>query len=351
MHPGKLHHPHPAAPQPGTMIEVAPGIRWLRLALPWSLDHINLWLLDDDEGLILVDTGVGDEASRTVLSNILAAETRPLRRILATHYHPDHLGNAEWLSRQYNAPVWMASAEFLLAHALYHQLEGYDVEAMLAHFRQHGLDEHRLSRLAARGNVYRRGVPTLPRQHGRLADGDVIRIAGLPWRCIAGQGHSPEHIALHCADLGILISGDMLLPRITTNVAVPAATPCDDAVGRFLASIDRFAALPANTLVLPAHGLPFTGIHARIGQLHAHHAERDATMRTALATPCCAADLLETLFRRELDPHQVMFAMSEAIAHLNHLWQSGGARRIEDASGLIRFQAIPDAVNDVSLNP
>ena len=128
-----------------------------------------------------------------------------------------------------------------------------------------------------------------------------------------------------------------------SKAAVPAATPFDDAVGRYLDSIDRFAELPADTLVLPAHGLPFVGLHGRIGQLHAHHAERDATMHEALAEPRSAADLLETLFRRELDPHQVMFAMSEAIAHLNHLWHRGGARRLDDADGRIRFQtpAVP----------
>ncbi|MBK9217287.1 MAG: MBL fold metallo-hydrolase [Uliginosibacterium sp.] len=342
MHPGPLHYPHPAPPTAGALLEIAPGVRWLRLALPWSLDHINLWLLDDVAGACLIDTGLGDAESRAVLSNTLADAGRPLTRILATHYHPDHLGNAEWLSQQHHAPVWMSTGEFLLAHALYHALGPYSVDAMLAHFRVHGLDASRLGKLAARGNVYRRGVPSLPQHHHRLADQDVIRINAHAWRCIVGQGHSPEHIALYCAELGVLISGDMLLPRITTNVAVPAATPCDDAVGRFLDSIDRFADLPADTLVLPAHGLPFIGLHARIGQLHAHHTERAATMRQALAKPCSAADLLETLFRRELDPHQTMFAMSEAIAHLNHLWQSGGAHRIEDADGLIRFQANAD---------
>lgn len=338
MSPGSLRYPCPTPPEAGTWLTVAPGVHWLRLALPWSLDHINLWRLDDASGACLVDTGLGDDASRAALDHALAATGQPLTRIIATHYHPDHLGNAAWLSQRNGAPIWMSTSEFLLAHALFHALGPYSVDAMLAHFRAHGLDEPRLARLAARGNVYRRGVPSLPALHHRLAAGDVMRINGHAWRCIAGQGHSPEHIALHCEALGVLISGDMLLPRITPNVAVPAATPYDDAVGRFLDSIDRFAELPADTLVLPAHGLPFVGLHGRIGQLHAHHAERDATMREALAEPRSAADLLETLFRRELDPHQVMFAMSEAIAHLNHLWHRGGARRFDDADGRIRFQ-------------
>ncbi|WP_018608492.1 MBL fold metallo-hydrolase [Uliginosibacterium gangwonense] len=338
-----LSHPHPCPPAPGCTLEVAPGVHWLRLALPWSLDHINLWLLEDGAGLCLVDTGLGDEPTRTQLDQVFAARTCPLGRIIATHYHPDHLGNAEWLAQRSGAEVWMATGEYLLAQALFHQTPGHDVAAMLAHFRLHGLDEVRLERLAARGNVFRRGVPTLPAHYNRLADGDVITIGGRRWRCIVGYGHSPEHIALYCDEARLLISGDMLLPRITTNVAVPASSPNEDAVGRFLASIDRFADLPADTLVLPAHGLPFVGVHARIGQLHAHHQERDATMQTALEQACCAADLLSTLFRRELDPHQVMFAMSETIAHLNHLWQNGGARRFDD-HGRLRFQACQNAL-------
>jgi len=334
-----LRYPFRSPPAPAQALEIMPGVRWLRLALPWSLDHINLWLLDDGDTQCLVDTGLGDEATRSQLAQVF--ESGPaLGRILVTHYHPDHFGNAEWLAQKYGASVWMANGEYLLARALFHQNESYDLAAMLEHYRRHGLDEDRLAKLAARGNVYRRGVPSLPATYHRLIDGECLRIGQYEWRCMVGYGHSPEHIALYCAQAGLLISGDMLLPYITPNLAVPAATPCEDAVGRFLNSIDSFSSLPPQTLVLPAHGLPFSGLHARIGQLHVHHTERDATMRAALGHARSAADLLSVLFRRELDSHQVMFAMSEAIAHLNHLWQSGGASRIEEA-GRLYFQALP----------
>lgn len=342
MHTHSITYPFSSAPQPGHTDEVAPGIYWLRLALPWSLDHINLWLLQDGDKLCLIDTGLGDEATRQQLDQVFQQHAYPLGRVIATHYHPDHLGNAEWLAQQYGADIWMATGEYLLAQALFHQLPGHDVEATVAHFRRHGLDEARLMRLQMRGNVFRRGVPSLPLHYRKMTDGDVVQIGTHRWRCIAGYGHSPEHLSLYSAEADILISGDMLLPRISTNVSVPASTPDEDAVGRFLASIDRFGDLPSQTLVLPSHGLPFTGLHARIGQLHTHHWERDATIREALVQPKSAADLLSTLFRRELDPHQVMFAMSETIAHLNHLWQTGRAQRLEDA-GKIRFQAHPVA--------
>ncbi|MDQ7990677.1 MAG: MBL fold metallo-hydrolase [Candidatus Dactylopiibacterium sp.] len=337
MHHAALDFPFAAPPAPATPQAVAPGVFWLRLALPWALDHINLWLIEDDAGYALVDTGLGDAPTRALWTELLARLDRPLTRLIATHYHPDHLGNAAWLSARCGAPLHMAFGEYLLAHALHAQTGGHDLAAMLAHFRRHGLDEDSLAALAARGNIYRRGVPELPTHFHRLADGDQLRTGAHTWRAIVGHGHSPEHIALHSDSAGVLISGDMLLPRITPNIAVTAAMPDEDALGRFLGSLRRFEPLPADTLVLPAHGLPFRGLHARTDQLHAHHAERDATMIAALQTEQSAAGLLPVLFPRALDRHQLMFALGEAIAHLNHLWHRGLVERRENDGGL-RFR-------------
>lgn len=335
----ELDYPFSDPPAAGTLCCVATGIHWLRLGLPWRLDHINLWLLDDAAGPVLVDTGLGDEATRTAWGHWLASALQGLSRILITHYHPDHLGNAAWLAARTGAPIAMALGELLLAHAVWAQLPGFDAQAMLAQFRSHGLSEELLTRLAGRGNIYPRGVPELPAQIQRLSDGDELHIGGRRWHAISGQGHSPEHLAFHCAEAGVLIAGDMLLPRISTHVSVAPALPEEDAVGRYLASVQRFASLPEDTLVLPAHGLPFRGLHARIGQLLAHHAERDARMCAALQQPAHAAGLLDTLFQRRLDAHQLMFAMSEAIAHLNHATAGGRLRRLVSPEGLIRYQA------------
>ncbi|MEN3110694.1 MBL fold metallo-hydrolase [Uliginosibacterium paludis] len=333
-----LSHPFPAAPQAPETLEVAPGVKWLRLALPWALDHINLWLIRDGAAWALVDTGLGDDATRALWPQILQALGRPLSRIIATHYHPDHLGNAQWLAAQTGAAIHMSFGEYLLAHALHSQSAGYDMASFHEHFRRHGLDSERLARMEARGNIYRRGVPELPAQFVRLLEGDRLRIGGRNWTAIAGHGHSPEHISLHCPEAGVLISGDMLLPRITTNISVPAAMPEEDAVARFLASLQKFRTLPAETLVLPAHGLPFRGMHARLDQLFTHHDERDASMLAALDTPRSAAELLPVLFPRPLDTHQLLFAMGEAIAHLNHLWRRDRLKRLEDSDGNILYQ-------------
>jgi len=326
-----------SSPPAGEAIEIAPGVRWLHMPLPFVLDHINLWLIEDGDAWALVDTGIGMPEVQAIWEVLLARLDRPIGRILVTHCHPDHLGLARWLSDRSGAPVEITQGEMLTAEAWWNQLPGHDVEAMIALFRRHGLDAARLDALASRGPSYRRRVPSLPRETRRLLDGDALAIGGREWRVVTGYGHSPEHACLHCAELGVLIAGDMVLPRITTNVSVLASTPEDDPLGRYLDSLRRFAPMDRDTLVLPSHGRPFRGLHARIAQLRSHHAERLDALRAACAKPSSAADCLPTLFSRELDPHQVMFAMGESIAHLNHLERAGALSRRIGADGVERF--------------
>jgi glyoxylase-like metal-dependent hydrolase (beta-lactamase superfamily II) len=197
-----------------------------------------------------------------------------------------------------------------------------------------------VEKVSARSNYYSDMVPAIPSSYRRMRDGDEIAIGGHTWRCIAGYGHAPEHIALFCETLGVLIGGDMMLPRISTNVSVYESEPEADSLRIFLESIDRFLELPADTLALPSHGKPFRGVHTRVRQLHDHHRDRLADVLKACAqAPCSAADVLPVLFRRKLDMHQTTFAMGEAVAHLHALWFSGQLRRTRGADGVLRFQA------------
>ncbi|BAL22854.1 MBL fold metallo-hydrolase [Azoarcus sp. KH32C] len=335
--PNALTYPFDGVPAGGEVRAVAPGVGWIRMPLPFALDHINLWLLDDGEALTVVDTGFGLDPVRAHWETILARDTRPLSRIVVTHCHPDHLGLASWLAERDGAPITMTQGEFLAGHAIWNQMPGSGVADMLAQFRANGLDDARLEALQERGNGYRRGVPALPSSYHRLFDGSVLRIGDNDWRVIVGYGHAPEHASLYCETLGVLISGDMLLPRISTNVSVYAATPNDDPLGWFLDSLQRIKDLPDDTLVLPSHGHPFRGIRARIAQLEAHHRERCDALLGEIGTPRSAGELLSTLFPRELDTHQVMFAMGEAIAHLNYLVARDEARKVAGQDGIIRF--------------
>lgn len=325
-------------PPPGASLDVAPGVQWLRMPLPFALDHINLWLLADNASFAQVDCGYGDAPTRTLWEAHFSATLagRRIGRIIATHYHPDHLGNAAWLAARWDCAVAMPQAEFLTAHAVADERAGYGVDATSALFRQHGMTEEHVAALEARGNTYRHGVPELPLAYQRLLADDEVAIGSERWRVIPGFGHSPEHGSLYCAGRGVLISGDMLLPKISTNVSVWPLEPDADPLARFLASLDRFLRLPPDTLVLPSHGLPFVGIAARVEQLRAHHAARLAELEAAASRPITAEQLLPVLFPRKLDLQQRYFAMGEAIAHLNHLWRAGRLVR-SSQGGILRF--------------
>ncbi len=341
--PAVLDYPFSGPPAPGATIEVAPGILWLRMPLPFALDHINLWLLAEADGYTLVDCGYGDAATRALWERHFATTLRhhPVRRIIATHCHPDHVGNAAWLAARFDCPVAMTHAEYLTAHALAGGHSGYQPEATVALFRRHGTPEDNIAALAGRGSHYRRGVQELPASFERILADDRMAAGGVRWHVIEGHGHSPEHASLHCDVRGVLISGDMLLPRISTNVSVVAVEPDGDPLRRFLDSLPAFDALPPDTLVLPSHGLPFRGIVLRTAQLRAHHAARldelVAAVSAAAPAGVSAADLLPVLFRRELDLQQHFFAMGEAIAHLNYLWHAGRLDRQAGPDGALKF--------------
>ena len=340
-----LQYPYADPPAPGEATEVAPGLVWIRMPLPFALDHINLWLAREPDGRwTAIDSGYGNDTTRGLWEGHFAStlSNAPIARVVATHYHPDHLGNAAWLAKRFGAPVSMTQAEFLTAHAVIDQRAAHALADSCALFMAHGLEREQVDALVARGNAYARGVPEAPRVIDRMIAGEAVRFGGRDWSVIPGYGHSPEHASLYDPSAGILISGDMLLPRISTNVSVWPVEPDGDPLGRFLASLAAFERLPGDTLVLPSHGMPFRGVAARVAELRAHHEARLSELEEALAAagaPPSAGDLVPVLFRRPLDLQQRFFAAGEAIAHLNHLWRTGRAKRFVDRDGAVRFAA------------
>ena len=347
----QLHYPWgDTLPEPGRTLELRPGVRWVRMGLPFALNHINLWLLrdrlDGREGWTIVDCGIADDATRALWLQVFEHELQglPVLRLVVTHMHPDHIGLAHWLTERWSTPehdcrLWISATDFNAARIASQSTTGFGGERAAAFMAGHGLvDPVSLDKIRARGSYYPTMVPELPRAFRRLMQGTVLRIGGHEWHCHAGHGHAPEHISLHSPALGLLISGDMVLPRISTNVSVIDLEPEADSLPLYLDSIGRMKALPADTLVLPSHGKPFTGLHTRIAQLQQHHADRLAEVMQACAeSPRSAADLLAVLFKRPLDLHQTTFAMGEAIAHLHALWHAGRLRRERDAAGVWRF--------------
>ena len=325
-------------PQPGEAIEVAPGILWIRMPLPFALDHINLWLLEDGDGWTVVDTGYGVEATWTLWEGLLAGAMggRPVKNVVVTHYHPDHVGSAAWMVGRTGAPLWMTAAEFLSAHAAHADVAGFDRENTVALYLANGVPAAAVPESTRKVNGYRRGVPDVPRRYRRIMHGDRLAIGGHDWEVITVFGHAPEHAALWCPTRNVLISGDQVLPRITTNVAVWGSQPEANPLDLFLTSMERFAHVADDALVLPSHDRVFRGVHVRIAQLQAHHEQRLERLLEGCEAPITAFEALPLLFRRKLDDHQLMFAMGEAIAHMHYLERAGRARRVE-SGGLRRF--------------
>ena len=329
-------------PPPGSTVEVVPGLSWLRMPLPFALDHINLWLLDEGEaGWSLVDAGAGTDVTRAAWEQLFsnAMGNRPLQRVFATHCHPDHVGLSGWLCERFDARFWTSAAEFAFARMMAAALPGVDGPSAVPHFQKHGLrDAALLEQMQSRKNYYPSLVPTVPTAYTRLQDGQRVRIGATEWRVITGFGHSPEHVSLYSEEWNVLLSGDMVLPRISTNVSVFAVEPEGDPLRQYLESLDKFADLPEDTLVLPAHGKPFRGLHVRIAQLREHHAARLEEVRMACATPMSAVDIVPLMFRRQLDAHQLSFAIGEALAHLHYLWLNGNLKRVTGNDGILRFE-------------
>jgi len=337
-----------ALPAPGGVLELQPGVRWLRMGLPFALDHINLWLLRDEidgqAGWSIVDSGIHNDATKALWEQVFAAhlDGLPVLRVIVTHFHPDHMGLAAWLTARWNCRLYMSATDYNLARLASGSTVGMGGELAANFFASHGLtDPDSQAKIRARSSYYPSMVPAVPSSYRRLMEGQVLRIGGHDWRCITGYGHAPEHISLHSASQGLLISGDMVLPRISTNVSVVDVEPEADPLSLYLDSVRRMLSLPAETLVLPSHGKPFRGLHARVDQLLEHHDERLAeVLQACTAKPCHAAELLELMFKRKLDLHQTTFAMGESVAHLNALWLAGRLRRQLDEDGVYRFSAV-----------
>jgi glyoxylase-like metal-dependent hydrolase (beta-lactamase superfamily II) len=343
-----LSYPFARIPAPGEVIDVAPGMRWLRMGLPFALDHINLWLLEDlIDGVpcwTAIDSGVGLQPTRDAWESIFegALDGRPIKRVIITHAHPDHVGNAQWICERFAADgcrLTATAGEYFWARIMQTgTMPGFDNAAQVAHFRRNGLSASMCAEIEHnRGSYYSGLVPSVPPAFDRIREGDVLSIGGRAWSVHCGFGHSSEHATLHCAELNLVISGDMLLPRISTNIGVSCNEPDANPLQWFLDALALYETMPADVLVCPSHGRLFRGAHERVAQLRSHHADRLAETLAACDTPRSAADILPLMFPRALDAHQTTFAIGEALAHLHFLRAGGKVTSRVDADGVVRF--------------
>jgi len=339
--PGTLSYPLGTPPTHGETVEVAPGVLWLRMSLPLALNHINLWALEDHEGWTLVDTGMNTELIATAWEAVLTGPLagRPVKRVICTHMHPDHIGMAGWLTRRFDCPLWISRLEYLTCRSLVADTGREAPADAIRFYRAAGWDSPALERYKARFGGFGKMVYALPDSYRRITAGDEFLIGDHLWRAVLGRGHSPEHICLYSAQAGLLISGDQVLPKITSNVSVFPTEPEADPLTEWLDSLRAIAReIPDEVLVLPSHNEPFQGLHARIQQLIDGHEQALSRVRESLLEPKTASDIFPLLFRRRVDNDMLVMATGESIAHLNCLLRRGQAVRTLDEAGVFWYR-------------
>lgn len=334
-------------PEPGRLTEIVPGVMWLRMPLPMALDHINLYMLEDHDGWWLIDTGFGVGPTQQHWQSIFdeALCGKPVKAVVCTHMHPDHCGQAGWLCDRWRVPLYMTLGEYMSARA-YSKFTVDDFSWTTEEYYQRaGMPPDYFEDMKANFHGFGSVSTPLPGAFKRLEDSDYLTIGDVRWRVLIGRGHSPEHACLYSAALNILISGDQVIPRITSNVGVSPAEPEGNPLKHWLASHEKLlAALPADALVLPAHNTPFYGLHDRLRFLIQHHEDHLLALEQACLRPQTAAELLPVMFERELEGHNVGLALGECVAHLNYLLQRSQLQRSLNADGQWQYLSIDESL-------
>lgn len=316
----------------GVADELMDGLFRVRLPLDFQEDHINVWVLIDGDEISIIDTGVGTRETQALWTGVLKNQfaDRPLRRVICTHWHPDHMGCAAWLLENAREKLWITKREWQIAQ----RVVGTGSE-------QHRLDEFIFLRLADCDEDFRQKISDRsgyitsrfqppPDQYIRFRCGDTLDIDGNPWQTILGEGHSPEHASLYSASRNVLISGDMVLPDTATFVGIETGEFLnDDPIDAYLQGLHRLKDLPEDVLVLPSHGEPFVGLHKRIDELEARlHKRLKRTLETLDSTMSAAA-LVRAFTARELSASQLYLGIRSTVACLNYHWVRQAVSRTE----------------------
>jgi glyoxylase-like metal-dependent hydrolase (beta-lactamase superfamily II) len=338
-----LEFPHAAPPAPGSLIEIAPGVRWFRLPLPYRLDHVNIYLIEDADGWTVLDTGLGTDACRSAWESILGGPLagQRLTSMIVTHFHPDHVGLAGWLAERFDLQLSMPRPEYLYSLALQYAPGDLGADMHRPFYRRHGLSPEITDAVLSRGHEYLRRTTGVPTTYHRIQHGDSLRIGARSFQALTGGGHALEQAMLYRPEERLFFAADQVIARISPNVSVHAMEPDLDALGIYLRSLSGLRdSVAQDVLVLPGHGLPFYGLHTRIAELIEHHEQRcGAIAHTCRQQPLSVADIVPHVFQRELDEHQTGFAFGEVLAHVNHMLSRGQVILETDRDSIDRYRA------------
>lgn len=334
----KLSYPCSNTPECANGVEIFPGIHWLRLPLPFDLDHINLWLLQDGDAYTLIDTGVCAAKTREAWEILFKdyLHDKPVKRIIVTHYHPDHIGLIQWLSERFCPELLMSQQCYERTNYLLTEHDDAHKNSIADFYHGHGIDDTNPFVDFCTGYNYRQIISGLPKTYSVITDQQIIMIGGRAWRSIMAEGHAEGHLSFYCEDLQLLISGDQVLPSISTNISVHANGPRVDNLGLYLSSFDFFRALPEQCTVLPSHGRVFQGLHERLAQLQRHHEQQLERVYSFCESPSTVKQVFPLMFGRKLNGLNEILGFGEALAHLLHLERKGKLECAEEG-GRKRF--------------
>jgi glyoxylase-like metal-dependent hydrolase (beta-lactamase superfamily II) len=335
-------------PTPGQPEKIADGVYWVRFAMPMSLDHINIWLLEEEAGWTVVDTCLDIPDAKAVWEDLFSGfmQGKPVLRVIATHMHPDHVGLAGWICRKFDCSLWMSREEYLMCRMMAADTGRAAPQAGIDFYRAAGYQPAQLERYKQRFGEFGAAISALPDNFRRLIDGETLQINGRYWVVVVGSGHSPEHVALFCPALKLLISGDQILPKITSNVSVFPTEPEGNPLKVWLRSNGRIRdILPDDVLVLPSHEAPFYGLHTRLTHMLEGHKRDLNKLFDFLSEPRRAVDCFPVLFKRTIDDTVLGMATGEALAHLNCLLGRRQIVRQRDPQGVDWYQQRPETAD------
>lgn len=339
-----LRFPFARLPAFGEVVEIGPGLLWLRLPLPFSLDHVNIYLIEDHDGWVIVDAGISTPQARQVWDDLFTGPLRglPITKILVTHHHPDHIGLAGWLCQRFNVQLLTSLSSYMTCRVISLDPQAVSSPQNMLFYSSHGMDAAAAEVVCTHGHDYLRQVDPLPDTFRRLVMGDALNFGGRTYRVITGDGHAPEQVMLYCESEKQLFAADQVLERISPNVSVWAGEPDGDPLGHYLRSLRWLGSeIPNDVLVLPGHMRPFHGLRERTQELIAHHEQRcDLILEACGQGPRSIPQLVPLLFRRELDAHQMSFAFTETLAHANRLVRRGELDMITDRGHFLFRRAV-----------
>lgn len=332
------------APEAGVVTEIADGVFWLRMTLPMAgLDHINLYFLRDGDEYVVVDTGLGWKEAMDIWERVFAENMggAHVNRVICTHLHPDHAGLAGWMCRKFDAPLLMTMGEYFLCRLMAADTGNPAPKEGVAFYKRAGFTDAQIELYKSKFGGFGKAISELPNGYQRIQDGDDIKVDNGNWQVLVGSGHSPEHACLYNAELKLMISGDQILPNISSNVSVWPTEPDGNPLEDWISSCRKLRELvPDDTLVMPAHGIPFRGADARLSRLIEHHGHALERLHKHCLEPRLSTEVYPALFRRKINDGNRLMAVGESIAHLNCLVKRGQMTRTLNAGGQYVYQSI-----------